>query len=253
MRAMRCDTGRMFWSEYPRDVVQVDGPDALTYLQSQLSQDLRALQVGASVWSFVLQPTGKVDVLLRVWRTGDDTFVLDTDAGFGEVLLARLNRFKIRVKAELSVLPWNCIAVRGEGALPDGLPSWGSGVDLLGAEVQPPTGVDHGDAAQLLAARVAAGWPQMGVEIEPGGTIPAETGVSPQAVSFTKGCYPGQELVERMDSRGAAAPRLLQVVEVPEGARAGDALVRNGEAIGTITSVSGATALAFVKRSALTS
>jgi|JI10StandDraft_1071094.scaffolds.fasta_scaffold130437_3 folate-binding protein YgfZ len=251
MRAGRCDTGHMFWSEYPRDVVQVDGPDALTYLQSQLSQDLRPLQVGASVWSFVLQPAGKVDVLLRVWRTADETFVLDTDAGFGEALVARLNRFKIRVKAEISVLPWRCLAVRGDGDMPEGLPSWGGGVDLLGADVQPPTDVAAGDEAQLQAARVVAGWPMMGVEIEPGDTIPAETGVIPVAVSFTKGCYPGQELVERMDSRGAAAPRLLQVVEVPEGARAGDAYVRGGEAIGTITSVSGTTALAYVKRSAL--
>ena len=54
----------MFWCEYPRDVVQVVGPDAATYLQSQLSQDLRPLQVGESTWSFVLQPTGKVEVLL---------------------------------------------------------------------------------------------------------------------------------------------------------------------------------------------
>ena len=59
----------MFWCEYPRDVVQVSGPDAATYLQSQLSNDLRSLAVGSSLWSFVLQPTGKVDVLLRVWRT----------------------------------------------------------------------------------------------------------------------------------------------------------------------------------------
>jgi folate-binding Fe-S cluster repair protein YgfZ len=55
----------MFWTEYSRDVVLVTGPDAFTYLQSQLSQELRPLQVGQSVWSFVLQPTGKVDVLLR--------------------------------------------------------------------------------------------------------------------------------------------------------------------------------------------
>ena len=77
--------------------------------------------------------------------------------------------------------------------------------------------------------------------------LPAVAGVS-----FTKGCYPGQELVERMDSRGAAAPRLLQVVEVPAGTRAGDAFVRHGEAVGVVTSVSGEWALAYVKRSALT-
>ncbi len=254
MQTGRCNTDHMFWTEYSRDVVLVTGPDAFTYLQSQLSQELRPLQVGQSAWSFVLQPTGKVDVLLRVWRTADDTFVLDTDTGFGDALVARLNRFKIRVKAEVSVLEWQCLAVRGDGAAGiDGLASWGGGVDLLGAAVGPPQGVPHGDAEQLLAARVAAAWPQMGVEIEPGHTIPAETGVVAVAVSFTKGCYPGQELVERMDSRGATAPRLLQAVTVAAGAVPGDQYLVDGEAVGVITSVCGERALAYVKRSALPS
>lgn len=252
MRIVDCDTVGMFWTEYPRDVLQVAGPDALTYLQSQLSQELRPVQVGGSVWSFVLQPTGKVDVLLRVWRTGDEMFVVDTDAGYGDVLLARLNRFKIRVKADIEVLPWACIALRGEGAdSVAGLPSWGDGVDLLGESPVAPEGSEHGDAARLLVARIEAGWPQMGIEIEPGDSIPAETGVIPVAVSFTKGCYPGQELVERMDSRGAAAPRLLQVVSVPAGTAAGEPYVLRGEEVGTVTSVSGDRALAYVKRSAL--
>ena len=198
----------MFWCEYPRDVVEVAGPDAGSYLQSQLSQDLRSLQVGESTWSFVLQPTGKVEVLLRVWRTADDTFVLDTDAGFGDAMVARLNRFKIRVKADIERLEWRCIAVRGVAG--QGLVAWGSGYDLLGDDVAPPTGVPEGDADRLLAARIDAVWPAMGSEIVPGETIPAETGITGVAVSFTKGCYPGQELVERMDSRAASAPRQLQ-------------------------------------------
>jgi len=227
------------WCEYPRDVVQIDGPDAATYLQSQLSQELRPLPVGGAAWTFVLQPTGKVDVLARVWRTAEESFVLDTDAGFGEVLVARLNRFKIRVKADITTLPWACIAVRGDGAGDvDGLPSWGGGVDVLGASPQPPSGAAHVGPEALLAARIDAVWPQMGAEIIPGETIPAETGVIDVAVSFTKGCYPGQELVERMDSRGATAPRLLQ-------------RVRDADVVGTITSQQGEFALAYVKRADL--
>ena len=53
----------------------------------------------------------------------------------------------------------------------------------------------------------------MGAEILPGETIPAETGLAETAISFTKGCYPGQELVERMDSRGSTAPRHLTVLD----------------------------------------
>jgi len=228
----------MFWCEYPRDVVEVSGPDAFTYLQSQLSQDLRPVSVGGSAWSFLLQPIGKVDVLLRVWRTAQDVFVLDTDAGFGEVMVARLNLFKIRVALEITPLPWRCLAVRGRGAADvAGLPSWGNGVDLLGPDPQPPGGAVVGTAEEFLDARIASVWPKMGAEIVPGDTIPAETGLVPVAVSFTKGCYPGQELVERMDSRGAVAPRSLQRVNLADA-----------DFVGTPTTVSHGQALAYVKR-----
>jgi len=69
-------------------------------------------------------------------------------------------------------------------------------------------------------------------------------------VSFTKGCYPGQELVERMDSRGSSAPRTLRSVVVPRGSGVGDPLVVDGADVGVITSLSGDRALAYVKRDA---
>jgi folate-binding protein YgfZ len=200
------------WLDAPRDVVRVSGPDAVGYLQGQVSQDLLAMEVGDRRWTFLLQPTGKVDVLARVERTADDAFVFDTDSGHGEALVARLNRFKIRVDADVEPLP--------------------------------PTGDGTGDEA----ARVEAGWPAMGREIVPGETIPAETGITPVAVDFRKGCYPGQELVERMDSRGAAAPRRLRILDVPEGARPGDPVVHDGADVGTLTTVAGRRALGYVKR-----
>lgn len=239
-------------------MVEVAGPDASSYLQSQVSNDLRELAVGQSVWAFLLQPTGKVDVLVRVWRRADEAFVVDTDAGFGDTMVARLNRFKIRVKADISPLSWRCIAVRAAtGAAVDdatnlsGVVAWGGGADLLGPDVVAPANVEPGTDVDLLAARIEATWPAMGAEIVPGQTIPAETAITAAAVCFTKGCYPGQELVERMDSRDASAPRLLQTVDVPVGAVPGEALERDGIAIGTITSVAGTRALALVKRSAL--
>ena len=87
------------WLGEGRDVVVVEGPDAASYLQSQVSQDLRGMAPGQSQWTFLLEPNGKIDVLARVTMVGDDRFELDTDPGFGQVLEARLNRFKIRVKA----------------------------------------------------------------------------------------------------------------------------------------------------------
>ena len=121
--------------------------------------------------------------------------MFDVDAGYGDALVARLNRFKIRVKADV------------ERAAMAG-PVRVSAVTTSSAPTAPPPdGVAKARPSELEAVRVADGWPAMGAEIEPGETIPAETGVVAVAVDFRKGCYPGQELVERMDSRGAAAPR----------------------------------------------
>jgi tRNA-modifying protein YgfZ len=252
-----------FWCEIPRDVVMVQGEDAQSYLHGQLSQDLRELAVGQSAHTLVLDPTGKVLCLARVLRSGDTAYVLDTDAGFGEGLIARLARFKIRVKAEISEIPWRCIALRSTGdetvalAAAGGavaVPAWwgdGSAIDLLGPAPQAPAEIPEATTEQYEYARIAAGWPAMGSEIVPGETIPAALGeVVQQAVSFTKGCYPGQELVERMDSRGAAAPQVLRAVEVAAGTAVGDPVLVDGEPVGHVTSVAGTRALALVKRSA---
>jgi hypothetical protein len=198
-----------------RDVVTVTGPDAGSYLQSQIAQEIRPMGVGDVRWTLVLEPSGRVNTLARITRTGDTTFELDTDAGFGAALKERLEKFKIRVDATVELLP----ADRSE-------PS-----------------VEH------EGRRIEAGWPRMGAEILPGETIPAATAVAPLAVDYAKGCYPGQELVERMDSRGADAPRTLRLVAVDDGAEPGDPIVDAlGEEVGSVTSVSGSTALGYVKR-----
>jgi folate-binding protein YgfZ len=240
-----------FWLETPRDAVRVAGPDALTYLQGQVSQELRPLAVGDSRWTLLLQPNGRVDVLARIWRTADETYVLDTDAGYGEELAARINRFKIRVKVDVEPLEWRAIAVRGtDGTVPaDAVVGWWDrDHDLLGPDPQPPAGVAPGSLAELESARIEAGWPAMGAEIVPGERIPGETGVIPVAVDFKKGCYPGQELVERMDSRGADAPRRLRILTVAEGSQPGDPLLDGGHEVGVLTSVEGTRALGYVKR-----
>ncbi|HUF98569.1 MAG TPA: hypothetical protein VMM60_10610 [Ilumatobacter sp.] len=199
----------------PRDTVTVEGPDALSYLHSQISQDVRDLAIGAHSWTFVLDPAGKVVSFARISRTADEAFALDCDAGFGEGLLGRLNRFKIRVKAETSL--------------------------TTSTQNGPDDGVEHD--------RIVAGWPRLGSEIVPGETIPGACGLVAIAVNFTKGCYPGQELVERMDSRAAQAPRTLRRLSVSAGTAVGDPVLDGGDEVGEITSVSGTAALAWVKRS----
>jgi len=237
--ALRKDAGAVW---VPRDFLSIEGADAVSFLQGQLSQDIERLGDGASTWSFLLQPQGKVDALLRVTRQGE-RHVLDVDAGWGHAVKARLERFKLRIKADVEALPWRCLAVRGpaahsttSGADADwpGL----SGVDVLGEAPEVPDGVRVCDLEAYEAVRIEAGMPAMGSEIDDK-TIPAETGIVDRTVSFTKGCYTGQELVARIESRGGNVPRHLRGVVIGTNVvpPVGAAVVVDGKQVGAITSV----------------
>ncbi|HEY1116210.1 MAG TPA: hypothetical protein VGE43_00810 [Acidimicrobiales bacterium] len=246
-----------------RDVVRVWGPDAESFLQGQLSQDVGALAVGTSSWTFVLQPQGKVDAWARLTRTAADELLIDTDAGWGQALHDRLRRFLIRTKAELELTEQPAVAVRGPGAphgdLPDGvlrLPAAGPGVegyDLLGAGAELPAGVEAMSPGELRAHDVAHGVPAMGRELTEG-TIPAEVGpwIVDESVSFTKGCYVGQELTARIDSRGGNVPRHLRAIVLDAPVEEGAGVECDGPAARITTAatseVHGPIALAFLGR-----
>jgi tRNA-modifying protein YgfZ len=211
-----------------RDMVRVGGPDAASYLQGQCSQDVQALAAGQTADSLLLEPQGKLDALVRVTRDYDgDGFVLDVDGGWGPVVIARLERFKLRVKVEIAPLEWQCLSLRGPEATqaaagvgaPLSLPfSWGGavGVDLLGPSLSMPPGIRPCGAESWEALRVEAGIPVMGTELDER-TIAAEAGLVERCVSLTKGCYTGQELVARLDARGSkVARRLVGLVVGPD-------------------------------------
>jgi folate-binding protein YgfZ len=216
-----------------RDVFSVRGDDAEAYLQGQLSQDVAALAIGATVDSLLLQPDGKLTALLRVTRVDAQGFVLDTDAGSGDAMVARLKKFLLRSKVEIERLPWRGLALRGTGvgsaaaglltvlaeagvmALPFEWNGW-SGIDLLGPKdvvLDPaagplPEGIIPCDRDAFEACRIASGIPAMGSELTDK-TIAAEAGLVERTVNFTKGCYTGQELVARLDARGSNVARRL--------------------------------------------
>jgi tRNA-modifying protein YgfZ len=246
-----------------RDVVRVSGPDAASYLQGQLSQDLDALAVGTSTWTFVLQPQGKVDGWARITKTAADGFCLDTDPGAGEALRARLERFLLRTKADIESFTEPSVVVRGPGAprdshLPDGvlrLPVAGpavEGYDLLGDD-HVPAGLVEAGAERYDAYRVEHGVPEVGRELD-ADTIPAEVGqwIVDSSVSFTKGCFVGQELVARIDSRGGNVPRQLRAIVLDEPVEPGTGVEADGPAgpvtTSAISDVHGPVALAFCGR-----
>jgi len=230
------------------DVVTLAGPDALSYLQGQVSQDLGNLAPGGSVETLVLSPQGKLDGYGRVARTGDTSLCVVVDAGWGEAILARLRRFKLRVQVDLGLSHWRAAVVRGPGARPAaaearaalvldvGWPGF-AGCDLVDPAAALPSGVAEGDAGAFEAARIEAGVPVMGRELTER-TIPQEAGLVARAVSLTKGCYTGQELVARLDARGNRVARRLVGFVVEFGRPgAGDPVVVDSRAVGALTSV----------------
>ena len=224
----------MTWWRVPRDFVQVSGPDARTFLQGQLSQDVETLTPGTTRMSFLLQPQGKVDAYLRVSCISDEAFLLDVDAGFGDAVVDRLTRFKLRTKAEIArVGNWQCIAELRDGELVEEI------IDDIEVEGVPA------DLEEYEVLRIKAGTPAMGHEIDES-TIPASLGVVDRAVSFTKGCYTGQELVARIDSRGGNTPTKLVGVRGPVSI--GDPIVLDGREVGRVTSAAGDVGLALVRR-----
>jgi folate-binding protein YgfZ len=236
----------------------------------------------------VLSPQGKVDAYCRLTIFGDEAVLLDTESGQGAVVLERLRRFRLRVKAELELAEVPCLMIRGPAsasslasssidpgrarglgspaslsdpwvvAAPSAWPGY-SGFDVLGPdEASIEVDAPEGDAAAFEAARIEAGVPAMGRELTEK-TIPQEAGTLVEhTVSFTKGCYTGQELVARLDARGGNVARRLRGVllaadDLPLPGREA-VLVSGDREVGRLTSVAWSpgfaapVALAYVRR-----
>ncbi len=196
--------------------MRVTGPDTWTFLQSLLSQDVANLADADSLPTLLLTPQGKVDVVGFISRDGDDA-VIDTDPGWGERLVASLTRFKIRTKVELTV--------------------------------EPAPQIDADVFAAEEAARIAAGIPRMGADLDDS-VIPQEAFLELDAVSFTKGCFIGQELVCRIDSRGHVNRFLRHVVPADSDVTlpVGAPITVGEKVVGSITSSSPGIAMGFVRR-----
>jgi folate-binding protein YgfZ len=242
----------------PRDLVVVSGPDATSFLQSLVSQDLDPVDVGESVHALLLQPQGKLLVDFYALRSDDDMWSLLCEGGFGAPLAEGLQRFKIRVKADIEQLATSALAVRG--ARPESrnvhlVPvAWNvsPSFDVFGAAaavdaISTALDVPLVDDAAYERARIEAGVPRQGFDIDER-TIPQEAGLERDAVSFSKGCFVGQELVCRIDTRGHVNRVLRRVRAAAGGLERGSVVTLDGKEVGEITSSAGNVALAMLRR-----
>jgi folate-binding protein YgfZ len=218
----------------PRAYVGVRGPDAEDYLQRMLSNDVTA---GELVPALLLSPKGRLIAPVRVWRRGPGDFLLLTEPELGEAVRATLLRSRFAAKCEIELEDHGSVVVSGEA---DGLPGEVPGTaELLDSGAEPVS-----DEDELERARIEAAVPAWGKELDDS-ILPAEAGLDETHISFTKGCYPGQEPIARLHHRGHVNRR-LRVLDV-EAAAPGDEIVHDGKAVGRVTSAVPGVALGYVR------
>jgi folate-binding protein YgfZ len=219
----------------PRSYVAVRGPDAAEFLQRMVSNDV---EQDADVFSaLLLTAKGRIVAPLRVWRRAADDFLLLTEPELGDVVRATLQRARFAAKCEIEPEEHTSTLVFG---VADGLPGELPGtVEVLDGDFEATL-----DEEELERARIETLVPAWGKELDDS-ILPAEAGLDRTHISFTKGCYPGQEPIARLHYRGHAN-RELRVLDV-DAAEPGDEVRLSDKVVGRVTSAVEGLALAYVR------
>jgi folate-binding protein YgfZ len=212
----------------PRAFVRVAGPDAADYLQRMVSNDVETLAPGEACDALLLTAKARVIAPLRVLRRGDEDFLLSTEPELGETVRRELVRMRFAAKAEIEPEEHVAWLVLGEGEVLD----------------ERPAG-EEASEGEFERWRIESGIPRWGAEVDDR-ILPAEAGLDETHISFTKGCYPGQEPIARQRYRGKVNRR-LRVLDVEGEATPGTELLYEDKKVGRITSAVPGLALAFVR------
>ena len=217
--------------------MRVHGPDAIDYLNRMLSNDVPE---SGSVDALLLTAKARVIAPLLVWRRGEDEVLLLTEPELGDVVTAQLTRMRFAAKCEIEREEHTSTIVLGAH---DGIPNRDYGVpavEVLDSGLEPTM-----DDAELERLRIEAATPRYGREIDDR-VLPAEAGLDERAISFSKGCYPGQEPIARQHYRGKVNRR-LRVLELDGDPEPETPVVLDGKDVGRVTSSVPGLALAYVR------
>ena len=282
-RALTEACGVLYRSE--RGKLALSGADAAAFLQGQVTNDVEGLAPGAGCYAAFLTPKGKMLGDLRILNAGDE-LLLDTERVALQALFNMIRHFSLGYQVALhkrtlergmlSLIGPEAVARAGRtdlpteehgnipasvGAVPVRAIRTQLGIDLLcdsaNTDALRAGLVDAGavpvSETAVECLRVELGRPRYGVDLDET-VIPQEAGLNERAVSFTKGCYVGQETVARLFYRGKPN-RQLRGLQLSGPADAGDELHFEGRTVGRVTSVAasprfGPIALGFVRREA---
>jgi folate-binding protein YgfZ len=236
-----------------RGVIEVGGEDRITFLQGLVSNDVTLAGPGRAVWAALLTPQGKWLADFFILADGD-RLLLDCERAQVPMLLARLSRFRLRSKVTLRVADelwvhaaWDGTPTAGAIAAPDPrLPEAGS--RLLFAAPLPATAT----AKDWDRHRLALGLPDGSCDLEAEKTVLLEAGFDElNGISWTKGCYMGQELTARTKYRGLVKRRLVPVTVAGTLPMPGTPVLRGGTEVGTMRSGRDQSGLAVLRLEAL--
>jgi folate-binding protein YgfZ len=235
-----------------RAVLEVTGEDRLAFLQGLVSNDVTEAAPGRAVWSALLTPQGKwlADFFLTA---AADRLLLDAEAAQAEMLMAKLLRFRLRSKVAMAPLPgWVVQVGWGDaappaGAMPDPRLAEAGWRWLSSAPLPTDATADDYDAHRL-----SLGLPDGARDMQAEHSVLLEAGFDElHGVSWSKGCYMGQELTARTKYRGLVKRRLVPVVvEGPLPAR-GTPVTLAGAEVGEMRSGRAGLGLALLRLSAL--
>ena len=256
-----------------RAVLTVRGPDRLTWLQGLVTNDVAGLPVNAICDAAYLTPQGRMITDMRVANVEDRT-LLDVPASLAASLQTRLDALLFSEDAQISDSSRDVVIVDLHGPATPGIargltmfrddafdvPGFSAFVQTEAVDAFVAELVRHGAVETTLETldvlRVEAGRPAFLVDMDEH-TIPLEAGLERRAISFTKGCYVGQEVIVRVTQRGGGrvAKRLVGIaLGTSQLPGAGDPIVVGAREVGRLTSVawspalSGVIALGYVHR-----
>ncbi len=212
-----------------REFVRVAGPDAAGHLQRMVSNDVEALASGEACPALLLTAKSRVIAPLVVLRRGEEDYLLLTEPELGEVVRAHLTRMRLRARCEIEPEEHSSALVLGGEAAGGFATDWPGAVEVLDARIEPTLAEE-----ELELRRIEAGVPRWAREIDDR-ILPAEAGLDETHVSFSKGCYPGQEPVARLRHRGRPNRR-LRVVELDHVPDYDAPLLHDGREVGRVTS-----------------
>ena len=226
-----------------RGYVEVTGPDAEDFLERMLSNEVASLERGQARSALLLTAKGRIISPLRVVRTEADSFVLVTDTpALAEPTAASLQAARFATKCEIDARAWEGFVQLGSEPEPIAFPTNDYGVEAWEAWREGPA--EGADSLELEPLRIDAGTPAWGKELDES-VLPAEAGLDETHISFTKGCFPGQEPIARLRHRGHVNRRLRRL-DVPT-AKVGDEIVWNEKVVGRVTSAVEGRALGYVR------